>query len=103
MIVSVPKVAGDYPMGLMRNISFVVGSDNKAATDGRIVVTSVTPTTLTGGLVDTYDAPNNVNGQFTLTCAPRATRCSRHEASTRQSAFASVDRRPRSGTNRIAR
>ncbi len=70
LIVAVPKVAGDYPMGLMRNMTFVVGSDNKVATDGRIVVTNVTATSITGGLVGNLDDSNNVNGQFTLTVCP---------------------------------
>ena len=29
LIVAVPKVPGDYPMSLMRNMTFVMGSDNK--------------------------------------------------------------------------
>ncbi|CAN5685325.1 hypothetical protein BH11MYX1_BH11MYX1_55290 [soil metagenome] len=70
LIVAVPKVAGDYPMGLMRNMTFVVGSDNKIATDGRIVVASTTGTLVTGGLVGTLDDSNNVSGQFTLTVCP---------------------------------
>ncbi len=70
LIVSVPKVPGEYPMGLNQNMTFVVGSDNKIATDGRIVVTSVTATTITGGLVGTYDGDNTVTGQFTLTVCP---------------------------------
>ena len=70
LIVAVPKVPGDYPMSLMRNMTFVNGSDNKIATDGRVVVDSVTATTLTGGLVGTFDDQNTVSGHFTLTICP---------------------------------
>jgi hypothetical protein len=70
LIVAIPKVAGDYDMNLSRNMTFTDGSDNKIATDGRIIVTEVTATHVTGGLVGTYDASNDVNGQFDLTiCA----------------------------------
>jgi hypothetical protein len=70
LIVAVPKVPGDYPMSLMRNMTFVNGSDNKIAVDGRVVVDAVTATTLTGGLVGTFDDQNNVSGHFTLTICP---------------------------------
>ena len=70
LIVSIPKVAGDYSMNLSRNMTFVDGSDNKIATDGRIVVDSVTSTHVTGGLHGTYDFDNEVNGQFDLTVCP---------------------------------
>jgi hypothetical protein len=70
LIVAVPKVPGDYPMSLQRNMTFSNGSDNKIAIDGRVVVESVTATTVTGGLVGTYDDQNQVSGHFTLTiCA----------------------------------
>jgi hypothetical protein len=70
LIVAVPKVPGDYPMSLMRNMTFVMGSDNKIATDGRVVVDSVTATSVTGGLVGTFDDQNTVSGHFTLTVCP---------------------------------
>jgi hypothetical protein len=70
LIVAVPKVPGDYPMSLMRNMTFVMGSDNKVAIDGRVVVDSVTATTVTGGLVGTFDDQNTVSGHFTLTVCP---------------------------------
>jgi hypothetical protein len=67
LIVAVPKVAGDYPMSLMRNMTFVDGNDNKVAIDGRVVVDSVTATKVTGGLVGTFDSDNEVSGHFELT------------------------------------
>lgn len=70
LIVAVPKVPGDYPMSLSRNMTFVNGSDNKIAVDGRVVVESVTATTVTGGLVGTFDDNNTVSGHFTLTICP---------------------------------
>jgi len=70
LIVAVPKVPGDYPMSLMRNMTFVMGSDNKVAVNGRVVVDSVTATSVTGGLVGTFDDQNTVSGHFTLTVCP---------------------------------
>ena len=70
LIVAVPKTPGDYPMSLSRNMTFTDGSDNKIATDGRIVVDSVTADHVTGGLVGTYDDSNTVSGQFDLTICP---------------------------------
>ena len=67
---SIPKNVGDYSMNLSRNMTFVDGSDNKIATDGRIVVDTVSATRVTGGLHGTYDFDNEVNGQFDLTVCP---------------------------------
>jgi hypothetical protein len=57
-------------MSLMRNMTFVNGSDNKIAVDGHVRVDSVTATKVTGGLIGTFDDSNNVNGTFTLTVCP---------------------------------
>jgi hypothetical protein len=70
LIVAIPKTAGDYQMSLSRNMTFTDGSDNKIATDGRIVVSTVSATTVSGGLHGTYDASNEVSGQFTVTICP---------------------------------
>ncbi|MEO8842563.1 MAG: hypothetical protein ABI591_15750 [Kofleriaceae bacterium] len=70
LIVGIPRVPGDYPMSLQRNMTFTSGSDNKIAVDGLIHVDTVTATTITGGLVGTYDDQNTVSGQFTLTICP---------------------------------
>jgi hypothetical protein len=70
LIVSIPKAPGDYPMSLQRNMTFTNGSDNKIAVDGLIHIDTVTATTVTGGLVGTYDDQNTVSGQFTLTICP---------------------------------
>ena len=68
LIVDLPKMPGDYPMSLARNLTFTDGhSGNKIATEGRIVVSTVTATTITGGLHATFDGQNEVDGQFTVT------------------------------------
>ncbi|CAN5923761.1 hypothetical protein BH11MYX3_BH11MYX3_00320 [soil metagenome] len=67
LIVSVPKEPGDYDMGFDRNGTFVVGSDNKIAFDGRIIITEVTATKVVGGLHGSFDGDNEVNGQFEVT------------------------------------
>ncbi len=70
LIVSVPKVVGDYDMGTQRNMTFVVGSDNKVAFDGRIIVDEVTATKVVGGLHGSFDGDNEVDGRFEVTiCA----------------------------------
>lgn len=66
LIVSIPKVVGDYPMSLSRNMTFVVGNDNKIAIDGHIVVTEVTATKIKGGIVSKFDSQNEVNGSFEI-------------------------------------
>lgn len=68
LIVSIPKVAGDYQMDFSRNMTFVDPStdDNMVAIDGRIVVDSVDTDHISGGLHGTYDFDNEVSGQFDL-------------------------------------
>ncbi len=70
IIVSIPKTTGDFEMGFGRNMTFVDGSDNKVAFDGRIRVDSITATSVSGGLVAEYDFDNEVNGTFTVTVCP---------------------------------
>ncbi|MBL0217175.1 MAG: hypothetical protein IPQ07_25280 [Myxococcales bacterium] len=70
LIVSVPKAVGDYDMGTQRNMTFVVGSDNKVAFDGRIIVDEVTATKVVGGLHGSFDGDNEVDGRFEVSiCA----------------------------------
>ena len=66
LIVAVPKQIGDYDMGFSRNMTFVDGDDNLIAFEGRIIVDSVTPTRVTGGLYGFYDGFNEVNGRFDI-------------------------------------
>jgi hypothetical protein len=70
LIVAIPKQPGDYAMGLSRNMTFVAGGTNLITLDGRIVVDEVTPTTVKGGLVASYDAANQINGRFEVTICP---------------------------------
>lgn len=70
IIVSVPKIVGDYDFDLSRNMTFVDGADNLISIDGRIVVDSVTSDHVSGGLHGTYDIDNEVNGQFDITVCP---------------------------------
>lgn len=66
LIVSIPKTPGEYPMSLSRNMTFVVGNDNKIAIDGMIVVDEVTATSIKGGIVASFDSSNEVNGRFEI-------------------------------------
>jgi hypothetical protein len=72
LLVSIPMVAGDYDMDFERNMTFVTANqDNLATIDGRIVVDTVTATTVSGGLHGVFDGGNEVNGTFQLSiCAP---------------------------------
>jgi hypothetical protein len=71
LIVAVPKAPGDYDMSLARNMTFIGSDDrNLIAIDGRIVIDSVTATTVVGGLHGTYDGSNEVNGRFQLAICP---------------------------------
>lgn len=66
LLVAVPTEVGDYEMSLARNMTFVVGSDNLVATDGRIIVDEVTPTLVRARLYGRYDDANEVSGTFEL-------------------------------------
>jgi hypothetical protein len=70
LILSIPKTVGDYPMSLSRNMTFVVGSDNKIAIDGHIAVTEVTATKVKGGIVAKFDSQNEINGTFEIPICP---------------------------------
>jgi hypothetical protein len=67
LIVQLPKAAGEYPLSMQRNITFVVnGSDNYIATEGLLVVKEVTDTTVSGGLHAVYGDGSKfvVDGNF---------------------------------------
>jgi len=70
VIISIPKAPGDYTMDLSRNMTFVDGDNNLVAIDGRIIVDTVSTTSVTGGVHGTYDDENDVNGQFAITVCP---------------------------------
>ena len=71
LIVSIPKTPGDYDMDFGRNMTFVSGSRNMVAFDGRIQVDTVSSTRITGGLAGNYDFDNDVSGMFDITICPR--------------------------------
>jgi hypothetical protein len=70
VIAAIPKMTGDYDLDLSLNMTFTDGSNNLIATEGRIVVDSVTATHVTGGLHAIYDSANEVDGQFDVTICP---------------------------------
>ncbi len=70
-IANVPMTMGDYPLSLDLNATFVVGgSQNLIATSGHMVVSSVSSSTVTGGLNVSYNSDNSLDGQFTFTVCP---------------------------------
>ena len=74
LVLAIPKAPGDYPLGfdtlLFGTFFNPANNDNLVATNGHIVVESVTATQITGGAAITYDAANTVNGKFTATICP---------------------------------
>lgn len=72
MLLTIPTKPGDYPLGFTLTATFSVAqtSDSLVATQGHIVVDSITSTTITGGAAIEYDQDNSVNGRFTLTICP---------------------------------
>lgn len=70
LLMAVPKQPGEYDLGLMRNVTFAVDDDNLFSFSGRIVVDTVTATTVTGALKTRRDDANSVDGRFTLTVCP---------------------------------
>ena len=67
-----PWTPGDYPVTLDLNATLydAAGNRNNVATRGRLVIDSITGTTITGGLHITYNADNTVDGQFQATICP---------------------------------
>jgi hypothetical protein len=72
LIINAPKVAGSYRLGLGLNVTFYVQTTAKnfVATTGRIVVSQVTDTMLSGGGHFIFDGANEVNGQFQAQICP---------------------------------
>lgn len=70
-IANVPMAMGDYSLSLDLSATFVVGgSNNLVATSGHLIVSSVSASTITGGLNVSYDGNNSLDGQFTATICP---------------------------------
>jgi hypothetical protein len=72
VIIELPKTAGSYSLGLDMNATLyeAATSNNRVATQGRVVIDSVTATTISGGANFAYDANNAVDGQFQATICP---------------------------------
>lgn len=73
LILSVPTKTGDFPLSLSQNATFVIegaSSDNLVATQGRLVVDTLTDTAVTGKAHIIYDADNEIDGTFQLTKCP---------------------------------
>lgn len=68
--VSVPKTPGEYEFSTVRRAMFVTGGDYLVASEGRIIVHSLTATEVAAGLHVVYDGENEVDGQFTVTRCP---------------------------------
>jgi hypothetical protein len=67
-----PRAPGSYDVNLTLNATIYSASTatNYVATSGRLVIDSVTATTIAGGLNITYNGDNAVNGQFQATICP---------------------------------
>ena len=66
-----PRAPGSYDLG--NNLKTLYTSrtgTNYVATSGRLVIDSVTATTISGGMNITYNGDNTVNGQFQATICP---------------------------------
>ena len=72
LIVEIPNTVGSYNLSLSMNATFYVASssDNWVATQGRIVIESISATTITGGANITYNADNAVDGKFQVAVCP---------------------------------
>jgi hypothetical protein len=75
IIIAIPKLAGDYALGLSRNMTFVVPpSENYVGTTGRLIVKEVSTTTITASLHTFYGSASDgkfvVDGNFSATICP---------------------------------
>jgi hypothetical protein len=72
LILNVPRETGSYLLGAGLNDTFFVQdtSANYVATQGRIVVSQVTGTMLSGGAHIIFDGNNEVDGQFQAQICP---------------------------------
>lgn len=67
---NIPMTMGDYSLSFDLNATFVVGTNNLIATSGHLIVSSVSATTVTGGLNVSYDSNDSLDGQFTVNVCP---------------------------------
>ncbi len=73
LILNVPRQVGTHPLSLSLNATFVVQgaeTDNLIATQGSIRVDEVTTSIVRGGIAMTFNADNQVSGEFqAVVCA----------------------------------
>jgi len=72
VIIELPKTAGSYNLSLDMNATLyeAATSDNRVATQGHVVIDTITATTISGGANFAFDANNAVDGQFQATICP---------------------------------
>jgi hypothetical protein len=71
IIAQLPRKTGSFNLGLSNNVTFYVPpEDNWVATRGRLEITEVTETTISGGLKATYNDDNLADGRFTVSICP---------------------------------
>jgi hypothetical protein len=72
VLLQLPTTAGSYNLSLGMNATLydAASQTNWVATRGRVEVTAITATTITGGMNITYNADNTVDGQFSVTICP---------------------------------
>jgi hypothetical protein len=78
LLIQLPMTMGDYSLDLSKGltatfVSYPQGGttpQNNIAISGHLMISSVTSTQLTGGLNISFDANNELDGQFTATICP---------------------------------
>ncbi len=72
VLIELPTAPGSYDLSFAMNATLydTTTDTNWVATRGRVVVDSVTATTVTGGMHLIYNASNTVDGQFQVTICP---------------------------------
>lgn len=74
LILNIPKMAGDYPLSLTQNMTFVVqqadGPLNIIGIRGRLRVDEVSDTRVTGAIFAEDDDANRVDGTFEVEICP---------------------------------
>ena len=71
VMMMMPMTPGSYDLGVKMNTHYTTRTGaSYVATSGRLVIDSVTATTITGAMNITYNGDNAVNGQFQATICP---------------------------------
>lgn len=72
VLLDVPKVVGDYDLGLTHNVTMAHDSDNKVAITGLLTVEEITDTEVKAGVYAIFndDPDYEISGHFTATVCP---------------------------------